>query len=353
MKYLAYTISAVLAVGASAISTNAMAESNNVQPNVLLVLTDNTGWGDWGPYNGGALRGAPSPNVNALAKQGMTLQNFNTEAQCTPSRSALMTGRLAVRSGTQSVPIGVKEYGLLPWEVTMAELLSDKGYSTAIYGKWHLGRTEGRWPTQQGFDDYYGVPNSTDDIFLSDTEISKKNRIQQDHQKEWEEVVAVDPDNITWVMKGTRDKTPERDIPFDINERKLIDNRLTEKTLAFMEKSVKENKPFFAYVPLTSTHFPSLPSPEFEGKSGHGDYTDKLMEIDHHLGQMMQKLDDLKVADNTIVIFASDNGPESPHNGAGQYNGSPGPWAGTYFTAMEGVESAFHHSLARKNSTRR
>ena len=121
------------------------------KPNIVLILLDNTGWGDFGPYGGGELRGAPSPAIDQLAEQGLTLTNFNTEPQCTPSRSALMTGRFAIRSGTHSVPVGVPFYGLIPWEETIAERLKSVGYATAIFGKWHLGKTRGRFPTDQGF----------------------------------------------------------------------------------------------------------------------------------------------------------------------------------------------------------
>ena len=143
------------------------------RPNVLLILLDNTGWGDFGPYGGGALRGAPSPRIDKLASEGMLLQNFNTEPQCTPSRSALMTGRHAIRSGTQSVPVGLPYYGLVPWEITIAELLSDAGYATGIFGKWHLGKTKGRFPTDQGFDEWYGIPNSTDECLWVSPETSE------------------------------------------------------------------------------------------------------------------------------------------------------------------------------------
>ena len=122
------------------------------RPNIVFILTDNTGWGDWGPYGGGAMRGAASPNVDRLAAEGMRLENFNTEPQCTPSRSAIMTGRFAVRSGTQSIPIGTNLYGLVPWEITIADSLSTAGYATAAFGKWHLGQTAGRFPTDHGFD---------------------------------------------------------------------------------------------------------------------------------------------------------------------------------------------------------
>ena len=104
---------------------------------------DNYGWGEPGCYGGGILRGAPTPNIDELAAQGMQLLNFNVEAQCTPSRAAILTGRYAIRTGNGSIPIESPVYGLTQWEYTMAEMFSDKGYSTAMYGKWHLGHTEG------------------------------------------------------------------------------------------------------------------------------------------------------------------------------------------------------------------
>tara|TARA_R110001599_G_scaffold353847_1_gene600000 strand:+ start:5729 stop:6139 length:411 start_codon:yes stop_codon:yes gene_type:complete len=111
-------------------------------PNIVFILLDNVGYGEFGVYGGGALRGAPTPNINHLATQGLRLTNFNVEAQCTPSRSALMTGRYAIRSGTHSVPIDGGCDGLTQWEVTITELPSKAGYRTAHYGKWHLGSSE-------------------------------------------------------------------------------------------------------------------------------------------------------------------------------------------------------------------
>ena len=141
------------------------------RPNILLIVTDNTGWGDWGTYGGGELRGAPSPRIDQLAEEGMTLLNFNTEPQCTPSRSALMTGRFAIRSGNQTVPIGTPLYGLVPWEETVAESLGRVGYVTGIFGKWHLGNSVGRYPTDQGFDEWYGIANSNDEIYWNEPEL--------------------------------------------------------------------------------------------------------------------------------------------------------------------------------------
>src|SRR6476660_45328 len=130
------------------------------KPNIVLMLTDNLGYGELGVYGGGILRGASTPRIDKLATEGTRLLNFNVEAQCTPSRSTLMTGRFAIRSGTHSVPIGGGLEGLTQWEVTIAELLSGVGYSTAHFGKWHLGSNEGRLPTAQGFDEWYGIPRT-------------------------------------------------------------------------------------------------------------------------------------------------------------------------------------------------
>ena len=138
------------------------------KPNIGLILMDNLGYGELGAYGGGILRGAPTPRIDTLAGEGLRLLNYNVEAQCTPSRAALMTGRYAIRTGNGSVPIDTPRYGLVQWEYSMAEMLSDVGYATGAFGKWHLGHTDGRFPTDQGFDEWYGIPNSSDEAYWPD-----------------------------------------------------------------------------------------------------------------------------------------------------------------------------------------
>jgi arylsulfatase len=300
------------------------------RPNILLILLDNTGWSDFGCYGGGALRGAPSPRIDELASEGILLQNFNTEPQCTPSRSALMTGRHAIRSGTQSVPVGLPYYGLVPWEITLAELLSDAGYATGIFGKWHLGKTPGRFPTDQGFDEWYGIPNSTDECLWVSPEVTASNPNSRDIGD------SIPAHELPWVMEGRKGESPSKLRLYDVEQRRLIDAELTRRAIGFMERSSKTGKPFFAYVPLTAMHYPTLPHPDFASHTGHGDYADMLVQTDHYLGQMVDALQDLGIEDRTIVIFAADNGAEDPENGGGLMNGWTGPWAGTYFTALEG-----------------
>jgi arylsulfatase len=296
------------------------------QPNIVLVFMDNFGWGEPGFNGGGIIRGAPTPRLDKLASEGLRLTNFNVEVQCTPSRSALMTGRYAIRSGNGTVPLGEGVYGLVQWEVTMAEMLSKAGYVTGMYGKWHLGRTNGRFPTDQGFDEWYGVPNSTDESVYSSIPGFTESGVAE-----------------TFVMEGHKGQPPKKVRPYRLDYRPLIDADLTDKAIDFMKRQAKANKPFFVYLPYTATHFPTLPHPDFVGKSGNGAWADLLMQIDSYNGRLLDTIDELGVSDNTIFIFTSDNGPEATDFEGTNLtvemttHGSPGPWRGTLFTSFEGA----------------
>ena len=141
---------------------------------------DNFGYGEVGVYGGGVLRGAATPRIDSLASEGLQLTNYNVETECTPSRAALMTGRYGIRTRIQEDDLPETfGYGITKYEYTIAEMLSDSGYATGIFGKWHLGATEGRYPTDQGFDEWYGIPRSSDrsywpdsDLFLEDSQPS-------------------------------------------------------------------------------------------------------------------------------------------------------------------------------------
>jgi arylsulfatase len=296
------------------------------KPNVVLVFLDNFGWGEPGFNGGGIVRGSATPRMDQIAAEGFRLTNFNVEVQCTPSRSALMTGRYAIRSGNATVPLGEGVYGLVQWEVTMAEMLSDAGYATGMYGKWHLGRTAGRFPTDQGFDEWYGVPNSTDESVYSEMGGFAESGVAE-----------------TYVMQATRGKTPKKVRPYRLDYRPLIDRDLTDRALSFIEKQANADKPFFVYLPYTATHFPTMPHPDFVGKSGRGLWGDLLMQIDSYLGELLDKLDELKIANDTIFIFTADNGPEALSAGETSMtvetaiHGSAGPWRSTLFTGYEGA----------------
>jgi arylsulfatase A-like enzyme len=150
----------LIAASVVALQCISPAAAQEKKPNIVFMMVDNFGYGDLGVY-GGPVRGMPTPRIDALAAEGMRLTNFNVEAECTPTRSARMTGRMPIRSGTSRVPIPGLPQGPVPWEYTLAELLRDAGYQSALSGKWHLGDREGRYPTNQGFDEWYGFPHST------------------------------------------------------------------------------------------------------------------------------------------------------------------------------------------------
>ena len=145
-----------------------MADTTSPLPNILFVFVDNLGFGELGCYGGGQLRGAPTPRIDGLAAEGLRLTNMNMEAQCTPSRSALLTGRIPVRSGTTRIPLPGQPSGLLRWERTLAELLSEQGYATGHFGKWHLGSIETRQPHRRGFDRWWGLLETHDSSLWSE-----------------------------------------------------------------------------------------------------------------------------------------------------------------------------------------
>jgi arylsulfatase len=296
------------------------------KPNIVLVFLDNFGWGEPGFNGGGIIRGAATPRMDKLAAEGLRLSNFNVEVQCTPSRSAIMTGRYAIRSGNGKVPLGEGVYGLVQWEVTMAEMLSEAGYATGMFGKWHLGRTEGRFPTDQGFDEWYGIPNSTDESTYSSLPGFSQSGVSE-----------------TFVMEGKEGETPKKVRPYRLDYRPLIDRDLTDRAINFMKREAKLKKPFFVYLPYTATHFPTLPHPDFKGKSGNGPWADLLMQIDSYTGELLDTIDDLGISKNTIFIFTADNGPEALDFGDTTMTvetavyGSAGPWRASLFTSFEGA----------------
>ncbi|MFQ5962598.1 MAG: arylsulfatase, partial [Candidatus Methylomirabilales bacterium] len=288
------------------------------KPNIVLVFMDNFGWGELGVYGGGVLRGAPTPRIDKLAEEGMRLLNFNVEAQCTPSRAAIMTGRYAIRTGNGSIPLTTPEYGLTQWEYTVAEMFSDAGYATGMFGKWHLGHTKGRFPTDQGFDEWYGIPNSSD-------------------ESGWPDSARYRPDShpfahAEYIMEGRKGEEPRKLRVYDTEQRILIDGELTDRSIDFMKRQVKAKRPFFLFIPYTQTHMPVTPHPDFKGTTRNGDFADVLAQTDAYVGRLLDEVDRLGIKDNTILIFTSDNGPDPtlPHHSFS------GMWRGSYFTGFEG-----------------
>ena len=284
-------------------------------PNIVVIMADNLGWGELGCYGGGALRGAPTPRIDALASQGLLLQNFNVESDCVPTRSAFMTGRHPIRTGAlQSVPPNLPQ-GISPWEITLPQRLKEHGYQTAMFGKWHLGDRAGRLPHDRGFDQWYGIPRTSDEVFFTSS-------------------IGFDPEvaSVPKIMSGIAGEDAVDCGDYDLEARRTIDEALIDKAIGFLSDASIVDQPFFLFLPIVNLHFPTLPHADFDGRSGYGGSADCMMEMDHRVGQIIDALTDLGLDEDTLFIFCSDNGPEFRH----PWRGTAGPWRGTYHTAMEG-----------------
>lgn len=284
-------------------------------PNFVIIFADDLGYGDLGAYGHPTIK---TPNLDRMAAEGQKWTQFYVGASvCSPSRAALLTGRLPVRSGAYGTEARTRVFfhdspnGLPQDEVTLAELLKQRGYATGIFGKWHLGHLPDYLPGQQGFDEYFGIPYSND----------------MDLTREYSMDLFREPEIETWnvpLVEGT--EIVER--PAD---QTTITRRYTEHALDFIERN--RDQPFFLYLPHSMPHVPLFRSADFVDRSAAGRYGDVIEEIDWSVGQILDELRELDLADNTLVVFTSDNGPwlvfETHAGSAGLLNQGKGTtWEG-------------------------
>lgn len=287
------------------------------QPNVLFFHVDNLGLGELSCYSGGPLRGVATQRIDAFAQSGFRLTNYCPESQCTPTRSALLTGRHAIRSGNHSVPVGALHgWGLIGWEKTLGDLLTPAGYACAVYGKWHVGEGPGHWPTDKGFEEWYGPPRTYDEsLWPTDPWYDPKR----------------DPlSRMVEIKHGERDVTQKEHLTLDL--RRDCDTEYLRRAQAFIRRNARDGKPFFVYFNHSMMHMPVIPRSEFKGKTGQGDWADSLLELDTDFGALLDLLDELHLSDGTLVVFAGDNGPEDVL----LWRGTAGYWTGSYFAGAEG-----------------
>ena len=287
------------------------------RPNIVFFHVDNLGFGELSCYSGGPFRGAVTSRIDAFAAEGFRLTNYCPESQCTPTRSALLTGRHAIRSGTHSVPIGQPEgWGLVGWEKTLGDLLTEAGYACACYGKWHVGEGAGRWPTDKGFAEWYGPPRTYDEALWPEDPWYRPGR---------------DPvTRMVEIKHGEADVTEGDQLTLQV--RRDCDAEYLRRAEAFIRRSADGGSPFFIYFNHSLMHMPVIPRPEFKGRSGAGDWADSLLELDADFGALVDLLDQLGLAGDTLVVFAGDNGPEDVL----LWRGTPGYWEGSYFAGGEG-----------------
>jgi arylsulfatase A-like enzyme len=288
------------------------------RPNIVFILVDNVGWGTFGVY-GGTI---PTPRIDKMASEGIRFNNYNVEAQCTPSRSAILTGRYSTRSGTYAVPFpGQGLAGLAPWEYTTAKLLSDAGYATALYGKWHLGSTQGRLPNDQGFDEWWGIKDSWDEAGYTSYPLFKESGMP-----------------APMIYEGKKGELSKPVMSLDLTVRPIVDGKyIIPKTVEFIKRNAAAKKPFYVYVGYSEVHPPVVANPDYAGKSTRrgGLFADVIAEMDDRVGQVLDAVKEAGVDDNTIVILSSDNGSGGfvPQLG-GSTNG---PWRGDFpSTPFEG-----------------
>ena len=311
------------------------------QPNIVFFFWDNLGWGEVGCYGGGVLRGAPTPRIDALAVAGVRLLNFNVEAQCTPSRSALLTGRHPIRSGTHSVPVTGGADGLTRWEVTIAQALSDAGYATGMWGKWHLGSDpETRSPVEFGFDEAVWSPRTADEVLWTMQSYFPNGAVTAAPYAGATQI-PLEPEPIYSKRKGAPSETVAT---YDAEFRAAFDRKITDWAIDFMGRAKAAGKPFYVYLPYTQVHVPPIPDPAYAGKTKRGSWADLLLQMDDFTGRILDTLDALGIAEDTIVVWTSDNGADpnyrypagDPDPFGGQWSGFSGPWRGDYFTSLEG-----------------
>ena len=287
------------------------------RPNVLFFHVDNLGFGELSCYSGGPFRGTWTSRIDAFATDGVRLTNYAPEAQCTPTRSALLTGRYAIRSGNQAVPLGAPDgWGLVAWERTLGDVLGDAGYRCAVYGKWHVGEGAGRWPTDKGFREWYGPARTYDEAL-------------------WLEDPWYDPqrDPVSHMLEAhAGDAEPTEREQLTLEVRRDCDAEYLARAEAFIRDAAEVDEPFFVYFNHSLMHMPVLPREEFAGATGNGDWADSLAELDADFGRLLDLLAELGLGGDTIVVFAGDNGPEEVLS----WRGTPGYWEGSYFAGGEG-----------------
>lgn len=298
------------------------------QPNVIIIFTDDQGYQDLGCYGSPDIK---TPRIDQMAKEGLLLTQFYVSAPTSsPSRASLLTGKLNPNNGVLRV-LNPEASGLPTTEVTIAEMLREAGYRTACYGKWHLGSDEGQMPTEQGFDEYFGIPYSNNMSLSSKQIFAKDCKFREGYTLE----SALEMQKLD-TFKQPKEKAPlieGREIVEFPCDQATTTRRYFDRAIKFIDESGK--KPFFTYITPAMPHRPYFASEQFLGKSERGIYGDVVEEIDWNVGRLLDHLKAKKLDKNTIIIFTSDNGPSIPKKSMPD-GGCALPLRGQKFLTYEG-----------------
>ena len=297
------------------------AHAKTDKPNILVIWGDDIGWSNISAYHRGMLGGS-TPNIDRLANEGAMFTDYYGEQSCTAGRSAFITGQHPLRTGLLKVGLPGADIGLRPEDPTIAELLKPHGYATAQFGKNHLGDKDEFLPTAHGFDEFFGNLYHLNAEEEPETYFYPKDPAFQKRYAP------------RGVIHSYADGKIEDTGPLTRKRMETVDQEFADGALKFMEKAHEDDKPFFVWFNATRMHVWTRLAPKWQGASGYGLYADGLMEHDHHVGLLLDKLDELGIADNTIVMYSTDNGSQTntyPDGGAEPFRGEKGStWEGGF-----------------------
>ena len=317
-----------------------IANAKTEKPNILVIWGDDVGWSNVSAYNMGMM-GYKTPNIDRIAKEGALFTDYYAQQSCTAGRAAFITGQHPFRTGLLTVGLPGSPIGLQPEDPTIADLLKEHGYMTGQFGKNHLGDLNKFLPTVHGFDEFYGS-------------LYHLNAEEEPEDPQYPSAEEFPNFKAEFGPRGNLDcKTTEKDNateeprwgrigkqscvdtgPLTKKRMETIENELLERSLAFMEKAHKEGKPFFIWHNALRMHVWTRLSEKWKDKTKLGRYADGMQELDWVVGELLNKIDELKIANNTIVIFSSDNGAEKftwPDGGSNPFHGEKGEtWEGGF-----------------------
>ena len=319
-------------------STFLISQAQAKQPNILVIWGDDVGWSNVSAYNMGMM-GYKTPNIDRIANEGMLFTDSYAQQSCTAGRAAFITGQHPFRTGLMTVGLPGSPIGLQAEDPTIADLLKEQGYVTGQFGKNHLGDLNKFLPTVHGFDEFFGSL-----YHLNAEEEPEDSQYPHDVEGFYEtfgprgnlDCKAVAEDDATEQPRwGRVGKQSCKDTgPVTRKRMETIENELLERSTDFMERAVKDDKPFFIWHNALRMHVWTRLSEKWDGKTKYGLYADGMQELDWVVGELLNKLDELGIADNTIVMFSTDNGAEKftwPDGGSAPFHGEKGEtWEGGF-----------------------